>query len=265
MEPDICPVKKVNGMVIIKRIHGITIGLLVALFVIIPGIMSASSDGDQNPQTMIINALQKSDLVSSTSDSEGKFSLIRQARDELVQAKDLLNQNSDANISVLNNYVDYWVQFEDAYGAMITGSEQKLKAYESLTGNNSDKYQNAFDTFTEAEKTYTTSKGLFEQTLPVIKSLDPTISDLLPDAAIPKESVTQEIIARLTDNIQICNGYKHLCKAQVLKISAGNTITLEVESELYEGNGIMQSLIFSAYVGDEATRFANTTLSAGSS
>jgi hypothetical protein len=216
---------------------------------------------------LINSGLMKLDTINDFKNPEEVTNIIDESRNQLNRAREILTQKKNPdNIynkyeETLTMYTEYWIQFADAYLLMIEGSQKKQIAYESLQNKSPDRYTVAYDAFHDAVARYSSAKNTFEKMVSLIPVINSSIiNQFLPHVSMPKESVNQEIITRLNDNILISQGYEQLCMAEMERIAAGNTITPEAELKLDKGREIMRSLIQSPYMGLEASKFVNASL-----
>jgi hypothetical protein len=70
----------------------------------------------------------------------------------------------------------------------------------------------------------------------------------------------KKMLYRLLDNIVISQAYQGLCKAEISKEATGDVNSSEVQEPLTNATYLMKKLISSPYVGQEASLFANITL-----
>jgi hypothetical protein len=229
-----------------------------------------SSDSDmQIPDTIrtqITDALKKVDEIN-IDDSAQARERIRSVREEMaitlanitdsVQPGEISNETA----RLLNNYITLWDTLLVSYDYMIQGGDQKIRGYDAILSNETDRFKTGLEAFAAAEELYGSAYDQLRNTESLFATLDSdTLTNLLSDTAVPTMTSVKKMLYRLLDNIVISQAYQGLCKAEISKEATGDVNSSEVQEPLTNATYLMKKLISSPYVGQEASLFANITL-----
>jgi len=240
------------------------LGLIMAFIV---GVVSATDNQIPNDiQTAVVDALTKADLISFTDESEQSRELIQTVREEFTNITGQISDYSGSGeitsdtAGLLTDYIQLWDTLLVAYDFMIQGGDHKLKGYDAILSNETNRYETGLQEFKAAKEMYDNAYEGLNNTQSLFSSFDVnTMSELLPDASIPSLVSVNKMLFRLRDTALICQAYQDFCSAEIAKETSGDVNSTEVQEPLNAATTMMKKLIPSPYVGQEAELFANIT------
>ena len=216
----------------------------------------------------ISSALRQADQISFTSDTDTSRDLIQSTQNDLVTIEELLKNYATSgkigkeDADSLSAYLKIWNGLFTAYDDMIVGGEHKTEGYAAILTNETDRYEAGLNGFESAKEDYSRAYESLNTTKILLSDLDSDeIAQILPDASVPAVTDINKMLFRLRDNIMLCQAYQDLCKAEIAKVSSGDVNATAVQEPLIAATTLMKKLIPSPYVGEEASLFANITLS----
>lgn len=241
---------------------------LVLILAIMTAVVSATDN--QIPtdiQIAVVDALTKADQISLTDESEQSRELIQTVREEYTNINGKISEYSGSGelnadtAALLTDYIQLWDTLLVAYDFMIQGGDHKLKGYDAILSNETNRYETGLQEFKVAKEMYDNAYEGLNNTQSLFSSFDVnTMSELLPDASIPSMVSVNKMLFRLRDTALICQAYQDFCSAEIAKFSTGDVNSTEVQEPLNAATTMMKRLIPSPYVGQEAELFADITL-----
>jgi hypothetical protein len=251
-------------------------GILVFFVAILFSEMVIGFAGAETNQTFvpddvtlqIIDTLTQADQISLSEDAETQLEMIQSVSEKINNSTGLLNTyvaSGDVtakNASVLTNYLDIWSGVITIYGSLIQGGIDKQDGYNYLLGNDTDRYEKALDAFRKAHTNYRNALETLNQTEQILNDFDSSaLRQILPEVAIPEDAVLSETRFRIIDTSELCQAYQDLCRAKIENSTINDVNATKVQEPLIAATTRMKGLSFSPYVGEEASLFANITLS----
>ncbi|OQA59606.1 MAG: hypothetical protein BWY45_00645 [Euryarchaeota archaeon ADurb.Bin294] len=222
------------------------LGLIMAFIV---GVVSATDNQIPNDiQTAVVDALTKADLISFTDESEQSRELIQTVREEFTNITGQISDYSGSGeitsdtAGLLTDYIQLWDTLLVAYDFMIQGGDHKLKGYDAILSNETNRYETGLQEFKAAKEMYDNAYEGLNNTQSLFSSFD-----------------VNKMLFRLRDTALICQAYQDFCSAEIAKETSGDVNSTEVQEPLNAATTMMKKLIPSPYVGQEAELFANIT------
>lgn len=217
--------------------------------------------------TAIIGTLTDADTIDFSNETGLSHKNIQSVQEEILTADGLIDDYSSSEelngdtVDILLHYLNIWNGLLTAYGYMIDGGEDKLKGYNAILGNETDRYETALTGFEAAKDNYAQAYEALNETKILLTDFDSNeFSIILPDASIPTITDIDKMVFRLRDNGLISQAYVDLCKAEIAKSSTGDVNSSAVQEPLSAATTLMKKLVPSPYVGQEASLFTNITL-----
>ena len=247
-------------------IRSVILLILASLIIFLPPVSAEDYSPYQEPAKLVLQALEKSDQITSQDDPEETCQQVAAVQDELLQAREQFTELSvDERAALVSDtmirYIDFWLEFETGFCNMTRGAEFKRLGYGALKEKTPGSYSLAYEFFSDATDQYTYSQQSFEESRSVLQEWNTSvIAAVAPNATLPNEGVLDEILYRISDNVVLCRAYAHLCNAEIIRGESEDLTSTDAEIELKTGRDLMQTLISSPYVGKEAALFSNVTL-----